>query len=513
MLSIYNKFPYLKKLLQSTNAAGKQNLNQLSKNNKPDKTQAKIDSLKKVTPGFDFGKFIKDGALRILMSIRNIGINYTQGEGTVMPGFKPYPNIMGNNLSQNAPGLGFVFGSQKDIRQIGQSWITTDSLLVEPYINKYNDNLSLTASLEPLPDLKIELNAIRTSTRSHQEYYKYSDSLGRFNSFSPSDMGSFTMSYIIIGTSFTKNGESTLSPLFERMKEDRLIIAKRFSALNPASGGRIDTTGFPVGYGPTNQEVLNAAFLAAYTGRDPNKIGLSPFPKIPLPNWRITYDGLTKIRSIKKLLRTFTISHAYLSTYSVGSFNSNIQYKENQGMPVQFDNAGNFIPKDQIGVVSITEQFSPLIKLDMGWVNSLLSSFEWKRSRNLAFSFTNNQLTEVFTNEIIIGAGYRFKNVKLTFLSGGMAGKKSKYSSDLNIKADFSILRNKTMLRRIDEAINEISTGQQVTSINFTVDYNLNQRFNIRFYFDKIINSPYVSNQYRTSNTKGGITLRFTLAQ
>jgi cell surface protein SprA len=183
------------------------------------------------------------------------------------------------------------------------------------------------------------------------------------------------------------------------------------------------------------------------------------------------------------------------------------------GYPTQLDNAGNYIPKDQISVVSITEQFNPLIKFDMGWVNSLLSSIEWKRSRNLSFSFVNNQLTEVFTNEFIIGLGYRFKNIRLSFISLGMAGKKSKYSSDLNIKADFSILRNKTMLRRIDEEINQISTGQQVTSIHLTIDYNLNQRFNIRFYFDKIINSPYVSNQYRTSNTKGGLTLRFTLAQ
>jgi cell surface protein SprA len=271
--------------------------------------------------------------------------------------------------------------------------------------------------------------------------------------------------------------------------------------------------GFPVGYGATDQEVLNTAFLAAYSGRNPSKIGLTQFPSIPLPNWRITYDGLTKIRVIKKYLRTFTLTHAYSSTYSVGSFASNIQYKEKDGYSYELDNSGNFIPKNQFGVVSITEQFNPLIKFDMGWVNSLLSSFEWKRSRNLAFSFDNNQLTEIFTNEIIVGLGYRFKNVRLSFISLGTAGKKTNYKSDLNIKADFSILKNITMLRRIDEAINEISTGQQVTSINFTVDYNLNQRFNLRFYFNKVINSPYVSNQYRTSNTKGGLTLRFTLAQ
>jgi cell surface protein SprA len=514
-INIYNKVPYLKKILQANTASGKQNPNQSSKNNKPDKTQAKIDSLKKETPGFNFGKFIKDGALRILMSIRSVGINYTQGIGTVIPGFTPVPNALGNSWAKNAPGLGFVFGSQKDIRPSGEAWMTRDSMQVQPYLNNYNDNLAITASLEPLPDLKIELNALRTYSQSHQEYYRYSDTIGKFISYSAMDNGSFTMSYLMIGTSFTKNGEKAISPLFDKMQAQayRLQIAQRYSARNPWSAGKTDTTGFPVGYRATDQEVLNTAFLAAYSGRNPSKIGLGAFPSIPLPNWRITYDGLTKIRAIKKYLRTFTISHAYLSTYSVGSYTSNIQYHEKNGYPSQFDNSGNFIPRYQIGAVSLTEQFNPLIKLDMAWVNSLLSSFEWKRSRNLVFSFDNDQLTEIFTNEIIIGLGYRFKNVRLSFISLGTAGKKSKYKSDLNIKADFSIARNMTILRELDQTINQISTGQQVISINFTIDYNLNQRFNLRFYFDKIINSPYVSNQYYTSNTKGGLTLRFTLAQ
>jgi cell surface protein SprA len=512
LVNLYNRVPYLKKILAANTTSGRQNPPPISKN-KPDKSQAKIDSLKLKAPKFNFGKFLLDGTLRLLMSVRTIGINYTQSEGTVIPGFNKTPTALGNNWGYNAPGLGFVFGSQKDIRPGGEAWFTRDSMLVQPYLNKYNTNLSFSATLEPIPDLKIEVNAIRTYSYSHQEYYKYSDTLGRFDQFSAMDNGSFTMSYIMIGTSFAKNAESTISPLFENMKAYRLEIARRYSAQNPWSTGRTDSTGYPVGYTATDQEVLNTAFLAAYGGRNPSKIGLNAFPAIPLPNWRITYDGLAKIRSIKKYLRTFTISHAYLSTYTVGSFTSNIQYKEKDGSPTEFDNAGNYIPKNQVSVVSITEQFNPLIKFDMGWVNSLLSSIEWKRSRNLSFSFVNNQLTEIFSNEFIVGLGYRFKNIRLSFISLGLAGKKSKYSSDLNIKADFSIRRNKTMLRRIDEAINQISVGQQVTSINLTIDYNLNQRFNIRFYFDKVINSPYVSNQYRTSNTKGGLTLRFTLAQ
>lgn len=131
----------------------------------------------------------------------------------------------------------------------------------------------------------------------------------------------------------------------------------------------------------------------------------------------------------------------------------------------------------------------------------------------MSFSFANNQMTEIWSNEFIVGMGYRFKNIKLSFISLGMAGKGSKYSSDLALKLDFGLRRNRTMLRRIDENINQISTGQQVMTLDFTADYNISQRFNIRFYFKKNINTPYVSNQYRISNTSGGLTLRFTLSQ
>ncbi|HNY02757.1 MAG TPA: hypothetical protein PKG48_09230, partial [Bacteroidales bacterium] len=138
---------------------------------------------------------------------------------------------------------------------------------------------------------------------------------------------------------------------------------------------------------------------------------------------------------------------------------------------------------------------------------------EYKRSRNLSMSFVNNQLTEISSNEFVIGLGYRIKGIRFN-ISGAMAGgKKTKTNSDLNLKCDFSIRRNKTVLRRIDQDINQISVGQQVLSLNFSADYNLSARFNIRFYFDKTINKPYVSNQYRTSNTKGGFALRFNLAQ
>jgi cell surface protein SprA len=510
MVTLYNKIPYLKRINQATAS---------TRGNKPpeppkNKNVDKQDSLKLLPTRPKIGKILLEGTVRFLMGIRSAKFTYTQGNGTLLPGFKPEPVALGNNWSQNAPGLGFVFGSQKDISQKAseEGWLTADTMLNTAFYRKFTENLNITVSIEPIRDLRIEVVANKQYSKVHQDYFK-ADAQGNFAHNSPLDQGSFTTSYIIIATSFVNDNGFGESPTFEKMKEYRLQIAQRYAALNPNSKTIIDSTGFPQGYGLTNQEVLTSAFLAAYGGRDPATIKLTAFPSIPLPNWRLTYDGLAKLKIFKTWLRTLSITHAYLSTYNVGSFNSSILYREVEGMPAVMDDAGNFIPEAQTSVVSITEQFNPLIKFDLGFINSLLASAELRRSRNISLSFSNNQLTEITSNEFIVGLGYRIKGIHFN-LSGVLGGgKKTRTNSDLNLKLDFSIRQNKTVLRRVDQDINQISVGQQVMSLNFSADYNLSPRFNVRFYFDKIINTPYVSNQYRTSNTKGGLALRFTLGQ
>jgi cell surface protein SprA len=144
--------------------------------------------------------------------------------------------------------------------------------------------------------------------------------------------------------------------------------------------------------------------------------------------------------------------------------------------------------------------------------NSLLAKVEFKKARNFSLSFANNQLTEVKSSEVTVGIGYRFKDLPITFASFSGNSKRT-MKSDLNLKLDFSIRENKTVLRNINSNLNQISAGQKVVSINFSSDYMLSQSLTIRFYFDKIINNPFLPSQYRNSTTKGGITLRFSLAQ
>ena len=136
----------------------------------------------------------------------------------------------------------------------------------------------------------------------------------------------------------------------------------------------------------------------------------------------------------------------------------------------------------------------------------MLSTEEDNKSRHLALSFANNQLTEVVSSEITLGLGYLFKDVEINLAN-------KDFKSDLNLKFDFSIRNNKTILRKIVEDVNQISAGQKVISINTSAEYQLSQKFTIRAFFDKVINNPYISSQFLTSNTNAGISMRFSLAQ
>lgn len=516
LLNLYNKVPFLRKINQRSPAsknraqgpgAKKPPVAKGEETKEPDQTAAVQDTVKKNVTAIIM-KNIGIGAVKLITGFRDVQFNYSESNGTLFPGFTPTPDILGNRLSDMAPGLGFVFGAQDDnFKNIAadKGWITIDSLLNNALVTRLTKDLTARATYEPFPEFRIEFNADKKESFGHQEYFKYvKDSLD-FISSGIQDRGSFSMSFITVKTAFKKDNNDNISPVFEQFKENRAIIAARLAAQNGDSPGMNDSTGYPIGYGPGSQDVLIPAFIAAYTGRSATSVNMSAFPKIPLPNWRFTYTGLGKLPFLRDHFKQFSIGHSYRSNYAVGSYISNIIIDS-----LPFDEAGNFISQNRIDVVTISEQFSPLFNIDMTWNNSLLTKIEFKKSRNLSLSFVNNQLTEVTNNEIVIGVGYRFKDVKLNLSSGG---RRQQLKSDLNVKMDVSIRDNKTVLRRLDESINQISTGNRMISINSSADYVINQRFNVRLFFDKTITNPFVSNQFDNSTTNAGISLRFTLAQ
>ena len=262
---------------------------------------------------------------------------------------------------------------------------------------------------------------------------------------------------------------------------------------------------YPEGYGPNSQEVLIPAFLAAYSGTSPNNQSLNNFPSIPLPNWNINYDGLIKIKWFKERFKNISMSHSYRSTYSIGSFLSNLNF----GNPdFIFDSNGNYLPEYQIDQVAITEQFAPLVKFDMTMKNSITARVEYKRDRSISLSLANSQITEVKGNEYVAGLGYRIQDVRLLFNAGF---EDQNIKSDLDLRADISLRKNKTIIRKIEELSNQPTSGQILFTLKFSADYVIGNKLNIKLFYDQVVTDYVVSSSFPTSNTNVGLSIRYNL--
>ncbi len=504
-VNLYNKIDFLRQINQKMSTTGQQRSggrSQTSGESDPDDDDESPD----------YFRIIIEGAARIMMGLRNASLTYSESNGIRLPGFVHSPQYLGHNWNKNAPGFGFIFGSQEDIRYkaASEGWLVTDTMLNNPYMTNYMQNISARATFEPIPDFRVDFTALRNITRGYSEYFLV-DQSGEFDSFSHMETGSFSISFLSINTVFDEvDKRYHTSENFNNFKDNRFEIALRLARENKNwDGSFCDTTGFPTGYGPNSQEVLIGSFIATYGGLDISDSPLSPFLKIPYPNWQLTYNGLTRLDIVRRYFKSVTISHGYRSTFNIGAFQSNINYREDDSHPSAFEEfTGNFIPKHEIGNVSLIEQFNPLINIDMTWLNNLITRFEYRYTRNISLSFANNQITDVSTREIIIGTGYRFENLAFTIRQ---ASGTQRIESDLVLRMNLAIRNNHTILRKLVEEQNIPSAGQQSISINFSADYQLSPRLNLRFFYDQIITEPFISNQFPTSNIHGGLSLRFML--
>ncbi len=517
MKTLYNKVPYFKKINRSSSS--RRRGTRPSSRTASRKKQKSAGDTTNVKPKKNYAKIIGDGFLRVLMSITKANVVYKQTGGTLLPGFMPEPDLAGINLNTGAPGIAFILGSQRDIRYDAavNGWLTRDTVLNKAYITKYTEQLSYKINANILNAITIDVDGDRIYAKNYTSYFRYDPDIDNFNEFTPQESGNFSISYPIIKTSFEGLDKDGSSPTFERFKASRREVAMRLAQTNPYWSGEyvydsLAGADFPLGYGSNQQEVLYYSFLSAYSGQSPNIIEISnQFPSFPLPNWRITFNGLTNIPTISNLFRSVNISHGYRSMLSVNSWKTNVQYDpDNPGKT--YDNSPNFINRIDAGVISLIEQYSPLIGIDVTMKNSLGAKVEYKKTRNLSMSFVNNQMTEILSNDFVLGLSYRLKGIK--FSVGNFTGAKPrKYNTDVNLKLDFTIRDSRTTLRRIDEQNDQISAGSKQYALNFSADYMLSQSLQLRAYFNWASTTPYVSSQYPNGNTRGGFTLRFNLAQ
>ena len=246
-------------------------------------------------------------------------------------------------------------------------------------------------------------------------------------------------------------------------------------------------------------------------GQSPDKVKLNPFKTIPKPNWRFTFNGLTNFAWAKKIFNSFSISHGYLSTLSISSFETNLDYLgsgELLGAERQDSLNGNFFSLYRIPNIVLTEQFSPLIGIKMTFKNNLTLDFDYKKSRTLTMSFNDYQLNEIRSETYTLGIGYKIKGLKFPIK---IKGRQLKLQNDLNFRFDFSLRDNITVSHRIDQGVSIPTTGSKIISIQPSIDYTVSKRLNVKVFVDWNRTSPYTSASYPVTNVQGGIKLRLAL--
>jgi cell surface protein SprA len=464
----------------------------------PPKPGEKINN-QRAAPQKDANVFM-DGLIGVVTAVKNIQINYSETSGTVLPGYTPGIGFFGSSR----PTLGFVFGSQDDVRYEAakNGWLTNYPDFNQNYTQVTSKNLDLTANIDLFPDFKIDLVGNRTYMDNFSEQYDVTD--GLYNPRSPYTYGNFSISTVLISTAFSKSDEN-VSAAFDDFRENRLVIANRLAAQHyGAAPFTRDADGFPAGFGKNSQAVLLPAFLAAYTGSNPSGVSLSAFRNIPIPNWNIKYSGLMRYQFFKDRFKRFSLQHAYRASYTVNSFRSNFEYDKN---PNGTDAAGNFYNKTLISNINLVEQFNPLIKLDMEMKNSVKFVAELKKDRALSMSFDNNLLTEVKGLEYVLGIGYRIKDVVLN--SALADNPQGIIKSDINIKADFSLRNTKTIVRYLDYDNNQLGGGQDLWSVKLTADYSFSKNLTATFYYDHSFSKAVISTAYPITNIQAGFALRY----
>ena len=442
------------------------------------------------------GNIFVNGLIGVVTSIKNIQANYTETSGTVLPGYLPGLGFFGTSK----PSLGFVFGSQSDVRYEAarQGWLTSFPEFNQNFTQVVNKQLNFTAQVEPFSDLKIDLTADRMYSENYSEQYDVNN--GQYNSRSPYNFGNFNISTILIKTAFSESNE-TFSQTFQDFRDNRILVADKLAQEHYGNNNYPrDAEGYPVGFGKNSQQVLLPSFRAAYSGREVSKESNGVFKSIPLPNWTLKYTGLMRYKWFKDKFKRFSLQHGYRASYNVNAFRSNLNAD-----PV--DANGNFYASTIVSNVNLTEQFNPLLRVDFEMKNSIKILAEMKKDRTLNMSFDNNLLTEVSGNEYTIGLGYRIKNVTInSSLADNPTGV---IKSDINIKTDFSLRKNNTIVRYLDYDNNELAGGQDLWSIKLSADYSFSKNLTAIFFYDHQFSQAVVSTSFPITNIRTGFTIRY----
>ncbi|GAB4055355.1 cell surface protein SprA [Spirosoma litoris] len=451
---------------------------------------------------------------RALLTVRGINFSYNLQESTILPGFLPTPKFFGLS-AENAPGLGFVLGSQDHniaYKAAQKGWLSPSTVQNTAFQQNITKKFTASTTLEPFKDFRMQINWRLDRTDAYQEYYRPGSQGGPFETQTPVRSGQFSMSFWSFRTAFKGLRSDNSSVLFDSLEQYRSYFA---GVLNKKAGeaNRAGT------YDVNSQDVLIPSFFAAYSGQKKEKAKFSPFYNFPLPNWQIAYNGMSGLGFIRKKFSSFTLNHSYSSTYSVGNFISNLDYTaayvnlavQDFGPRVDqvTNQLGQFVPIVAMSTITMSEKFAPLIGVQFQTKNRISGQLAFNQSRDVALSLSNAQVAELSNKDITASMGFTRQNFRIPFRINGTY---KKLKNDLTFSCALTFRDTRTIQRKLD-AEQIVTAGNVNFQLRPQISYIVSKRLNFNLYFDRTFNDPLVSNSFKRATTAGGVQVKFNLAE
>ncbi len=481
---------------------------------------------------------------RVLMMTRSVSLSYRNDYSMALPGFLPsvgdaFGQRRGNNAL--APGLAFAFGMVDEgyiDKARRNDWLLLADSVATPATSNRTEDLQLRITLEPVCDLKIDLNANRTATTGRSIQYMYAGQPA-------TQTGTFAMTTLSMGSAFEGTGSAASgfrSAVFDSFCQSldgfrRRVEAQYTGTVYPA-GSLLEGQKFDVANGGVNKysaDVMIPAFLSAYTGMPGSSLGIFPVLTRLLPNWTIRYSGLGRLAWFRNVFQSITINHSYKSIFAIGSYTSFSTYRESaNGLGfVTATATGTPVPSSMynIAAVSINEAFSPLLGIDVTFNNYLTTKLEYRSMRVLNLSMTSVQINESVSRDWVLGMGYKMNSLDLfgkhkRRVARAVKGKQKgtagaaadaaggSVNRDLNLTLDFSYRRQASISRDIASMTSAASNGNTAFKFQFTANYTLSKLITMTFYYDQQTNSPLLSSSsFPTTTHDFGVSLKFSLTR
>ena len=504
-----------------------------------DTVQVKLSIVAKPSSENEWWYKPTQAAASFLMMVRSINVSYRNQYSMLLPGFLP---MVGDIFGQNAdgllkPGLDFAFGLIGDNyidKALENNWlIKKDDIATPATVNSVND-LQIRAVLEPIRDLKIDLNASWTDNRARSIQYMYA---GKPTTHS----GSFNMTTISLKGSLAGIGDATNDYASSTFDHFRSLIPEFRDRVQAQYA---DAPQKHQDVNPYGADVMVPAFLSAYTMGAGKSLTIFPAITRMLPNWSVRYTGLSRIPWVSEHLKSLTLSHAYKSVYSVGGYASYSAWQEYMnGLGFIKDQmTGGLMPSSMYNVstVSINEAFSPLFGVDATFLNNLSAKLEYRTTRVLSLSMTSVQINEALSRDWVLGMGYKIQDFRL-FTDGfsrkvkktqkrskspsnsssassasqaSSSSSKSGVNHDLNLRLDISFRKQAAITRDIASGMSSASSGNSAFKLSFMADYTLSRLMTITAYYDQQTNTPLLANSsYPTTTRDFGLSLKFSLTR